>query len=253
MTSRSKIVLAASIVASCSSSLDPKCANRPLLLIPTAAARRASDRPSSPSTVASRAASRRIAARLRSPSDRCRRTGREAPRWSEGATTLDKLARPVVLSSLERPIVLTNGKAPNDHMQGDLHMSDRTVQLGAVGKLGRWTAGHFRIVAAVWVVVALSLGALAPRAENALSGAGWEATGSESVQARGLIDRNFNGFGTYGQAVVVHAPDKTLSDPAFERVLRRVESRLRSNPAVARVVPPQAGVSVSADRHLAVI
>src|SRR3954454_16954586 len=112
-------------------------------------------------------------------------------------------------------------------------MTDRTVQLGAVGKLGRWTAGHLRIVAAVWVVVALSLGALAPRAENALSGAGWEATGSESVQARGLIDRNFNGLGTYGQAVVVHSPDKTVSDPAFERVLRRVENKLRSHPAVA--------------------
>src|SRR4051794_11342906 len=132
-------------------------------------------------------------------------------------------------------------------------MSDRTVQLGAVGKLGRWTAGHFRIVAAAWVVVALGLGALAPRAEHALSGAGWEATGSESVQARGLIDKNFNGFGTYGQAVVVHSPDKTVSDPPFERVLRRVENELRSNPAVATVVPPQAGGSVSADRHLAVI
>src|SRR5215213_2645527 len=134
-----------------------------------------------------------------------------------------------------------------------LEMSDRTAQLGAVGRLGRWTAGHFRIVAAVWVVVALGLGVLAPRAEKALSGAGWEATGSESVQARGLIDRNFNGFGTYGQAVVVHSPDKTVSDPAFERVLRRVEHKLRSHPAVATVASPRAGVSISADRHLAVV
>src|SRR5215212_420981 len=132
-------------------------------------------------------------------------------------------------------------------------MSDRTAQLGAVGRLGRWTAGHFRIVAAVWVVVALGLGALAPRAEKALSGAGWEATGSESVQARGLIDRNFNGLGTYGQAVVVHSPDKTVSHPTFARVLRRVENTLRSNPAVATVVSPRAGVSISADGHVAVI
>ena len=56
---------------------------------------------------------------------------------------------------------------------------------------------------------------LAPRVEQALSGAGWETTGSESVQARQLIDRNFDGFGTYGLTVVVHAPDKTVSDPAF--------------------------------------
>ena len=79
----------------------------------------------------------------------------------------------------------------------------------------RWTAGHFRIVAAAWVVVAVGLGVLAPRVEKALSGAGWETTGSESVQARQLIDKGFNGFGTYGLTVVVHAPDKTVSDPAF--------------------------------------
>jgi putative drug exporter of the RND superfamily len=125
--------------------------------------------------------------------------------------------------------------------------------LGALGRLGRWTAGHLRIVVAAWVVVAVGLGVLAPRVENALSGAGWEATGSQSVEARQLIDRSFNGSGTYGPVVVVHAPDKTVSDPAFRRVLRRVESRLERDPSVAAAVPPQVAVSISPDRHVAVI
>ena len=43
------------------------------MLIPIAAARFPIDRPSSPSTVAMDAASRRIALRVRSPSERCRR------------------------------------------------------------------------------------------------------------------------------------------------------------------------------------
>src|SRR3954447_24444078 len=126
-------------------------------------------------------------------------------------------------------------------------------KIGPIGRLGGWTAAHFRIVAAAWVVIAVGLGAVAPRAEQALSGAGWEATGSESVQARELIDKNFDGFGTYGLMVVVHAPDKTVSDPAFERVLRGVEDKLKSDPAVATVVPPRVGVSISPDRHVAVI
>ena len=63
-------------------------------------------------------------------------------------------------------------------------MSPDHLQLGPIGRLGRWTAAHFRIVAAAWVVVAVGLGVFAPRAEQALSGAGWEATGSESVHAR---------------------------------------------------------------------
>jgi RND superfamily putative drug exporter len=132
-------------------------------------------------------------------------------------------------------------------------MSAVRVNIGPLGRLGRWTATHLRVVAAAWVVIAVALGVLAPRAEKALSGAGWEATGSESVQARQLIDKSFNGFGTYGLTVVVHAREKTLSDPAFERVVREVARKLKSDPAVAAVVPPRAGVSISPDRHAAVI
>src|SRR3954453_15274975 len=106
-------------------------------------------------------------------------------------------------------------------------MSVPGPRVGAIGRLGRWTAGHFRIVAAAWVVVAVGVGVLAPRGETALSGAGWEATGSESVQARQLIDKSFDGLGTYGLTVVVHAPDKTVSDPAFARVLRGGQDELK--------------------------
>jgi putative drug exporter of the RND superfamily len=132
-------------------------------------------------------------------------------------------------------------------------MSRDCLQVGPIGRLGRWTATHVRIVAAAWVVVAVGLGVLAPRAEQALSGAGWEATGSESVHARQQIDKSFNGSGSYALTVVVHARDKTVSDPAFQRVLHAVEVKLRRDPAVTVVAAPRAGVSISADRHAAVI
>src|SRR4051794_30589911 len=98
-------------------------------------------------------------------------------------------------------------------MSAATQMSSARRQVGPIGRLGRWTATHFAAVAAAWVVVAVGLGVFAPRAEQALSGAGWEATGSESVQARELIDKNFDGLGSYGLVVVVHATDKTVSDP----------------------------------------
>ena len=68
--------------------------------------------------------------------------------------------------------------------------------MGSIGRLGRWAATHFRAVVAAWVVIAVGLGVFAPRAEKALSGAGWEATGSESVHARQVIDSSFNGLGS---------------------------------------------------------
>src|SRR5213596_512333 len=87
-------------------------------------------------------------------------------------------------------------------------LGDRRLLVGPIGRLGRFAAAHVGAVAAAWVVVAVGLGVFAPRAEKALSGAGWETTGSESVQARGLIDRSFDGLGSYALTVVVQAPEK---------------------------------------------
>ena len=70
-----------------------------------------------------------------------------------------------------------------------------TTSLGPLGRLGRYTATHVRVVVAGWIAVALALGFFAPRVEHALAGAGWEATGSQSVEARQLIDKQFQGLG----------------------------------------------------------
>ena len=64
---------------------------------------------------------------------------------------------------------------------------------GPIGRLGRWTAGHVRLVVIAWAILAVGLGGLAPQAEHALSGAGWDATGSGSVAARHAIDAGFAG------------------------------------------------------------
>ena len=121
--------------------------------------------------------------------------------------------------------------------------------LGPIGRLGHWTATHFGVVIAAWIVVAIGLGMLAPRVEKALSGAGWEASGSQSVQARQLIDKNFKGLSSYGLMVVVHSPSQTATGPAFRRATAAAQRMLASSPAVSAVVAPQ----VSRDGHTAVI
>ena len=125
--------------------------------------------------------------------------------------------------------------------------------LGPIGRLGRYTATHFRVIAIAWLGLALVLGFFAPKVEKALSGAGWEATGSESVQARELVDRNFDGLSSSALQVVVHSPDETVSDPAFMSAVRRAEEVLTGDERVSTVVPPRPGQSISRDRHTAVI
>ncbi len=125
--------------------------------------------------------------------------------------------------------------------------------VGPIGRLGRYTATHVRVVVLAWVVVAVALGALAPKVEHALSGAGWEATGSESVKARELVDRNFQGLSSGALQVVVHSPTKTVSDPAFQRTIASAQRTLRADRRVVSVIAPQPGQSISRDGHTAVI
>jgi len=110
-----------------------------------------------------------------------------------------------------------------------------------------------RVVVVVWVVLAVGLGALAPRVEHALSGAGWEASGSESVQARERIDRDFAGGGSYALQAVVSSSSLTTGDPIFDRTLNRVQDLLGEDRRVASVVAPRQGSSVSEDRHSALV
>ena len=125
--------------------------------------------------------------------------------------------------------------------------------VGPLGRLGRYTATHFRVVAIAWVVVAVALGVLAPKVEHALSGAGWEATGSESVKVRELVDRNFQGLSSSALQVVVHSPTKTVADPAFQRTIASAQRTLKADSRVASVIAPQPGESISRDGHTAVI
>ena len=127
------------------------------------------------------------------------------------------------------------------------------TDVGPIGRLGRYTATHFRVVVIGWAVIALGLGFLAPRVETALSGAGWETSGSQSVQARHLINENFSGLSSYGLMVVVHSPSATVSDPSFEATIGAVERKLRSESAVRTVVPPRPGASISPDGHTAIV
>jgi len=127
------------------------------------------------------------------------------------------------------------------------------LEVGPIGRLGRYTATHLRAVLAGWLLVAAALGFFAPRVETALSGAGWETTGSQSVKARQLIDKHFQGLDSYALTVVVRSTRTNAADPSFRSVVARVVRKLRADSAVSTVVPPAPGVSISPDGHAAIV
>jgi RND superfamily putative drug exporter len=126
------------------------------------------------------------------------------------------------------------------------------VNVGPVGRLGRWAATHFRLAVAGWVIVALGLGFFAPKVEHALSGAGWEATGSQSVQAREAIDEEFQGLSSSALWVVVKSDDGIRS-PQAQQAIAEIQRTLDGSDAVSRVIPPQPGSSISQDGRTAIV
>ena len=127
------------------------------------------------------------------------------------------------------------------------------TQFGPIGRLGRYTATHFRTVAIAWALVAVVLGFFAPKVEHALSGAGWEASGSESVAARQVADENFGGLSSSALMVVVHSDTQTVKDAAFQQRIASATAALKDDSRVKSVVPPQPGMSISRDQRTAII
>jgi RND superfamily putative drug exporter len=123
----------------------------------------------------------------------------------------------------------------------------------ALGRLGAWAADHRRRIVIVWAAAVLGLGALAPFADRVLSGAGWEATGSESAEAREAIESSFPGHGTYALAVVVAGERGAIDDRAMRATLAHVRRVLRSERAVSGVLALRRGVTVSRDRSTAIV
>ncbi len=132
-------------------------------------------------------------------------------------------------------------------------MSRAANPLGPIGRLGHLAATHRRAVFLIWAVIAIGLGVLAPRVETALSGAGWQANGSESVKVRERTERDFGGAGAYALQVAVHSERFATGDRAFERTIARVERALAADPAVRAVIAPRPRSSISADGHTAIV
>ena len=124
---------------------------------------------------------------------------------------------------------------------------------GPLGRLGAWTAGHFKQVLMGWLVVVAVLGAFAPQVTSALSGAGWQSNGSESVRVRELAQEHFGGNASSAIQVVVSSKDGKVTDASALKVIAEVTRALKADDRIGEVIAPQPGVSISRDGRTAVV
>ncbi|MGZ6744630.1 MAG: MMPL family transporter [Nocardioides sp.] len=124
---------------------------------------------------------------------------------------------------------------------------------GPLGRLGVLVTRHARLTTVVWLLVVVGLGAFAPRVETELSGAGWQADGSESVAARELAQEHFGGNASTAIQVVVHSTDGPVTSGPGKRALARATALLEKDPRIAQVLQPQPGATLSKDGTTAVL
>jgi RND superfamily putative drug exporter len=162
------------------------------------------------------------------------------------ASTSTGLGAQRVVPSPVPPPLVEHGRTRSEPTDGD--------RPRPFARLGAWAATHFRRVLVVWLFVVAAFGFFAVHAEGALAGAGWQASGSQSVAARAVIEKDFAGLGaTALQVVIVDHRGPVTSDPQAQAVVAKATRVLRSDPRVSTVVPPKVGVSISRDGRTAII
>ena len=122
-----------------------------------------------------------------------------------------------------------------------------TITAGPLGRLGLAVTNHRRITAVIWVLLVVGLGIFAPRVESELSGAGWQADGSESVSVREAAEKSFGGNASSAIQVVVHSTDGTLADGAGADVIAEAMAILEADSRISNVFGPESGAPISSD------
>ncbi|MFC7726989.1 MMPL family transporter [Nocardioides sp. GCM10028917] len=124
---------------------------------------------------------------------------------------------------------------------------------GPLGRIGLWVTHHRKATALVWLLLVIGLGAFAPKVEANLSGAGWQADGSESVAVRELATDSFGGNASSAIQVVIHADDGPVTTGTGADVIEEVTAILEDESRIADVIAPQPGATLSQDGDTAVI
>jgi RND superfamily putative drug exporter len=123
-----------------------------------------------------------------------------------------------------------------------------------LGHVARWVTAHRKAVIAFWIVLILAAAPLAITVGGVLSGAGWDAAGSESAAVRDEIGATFSEF-FIENAIVVYQQDTPIADDPSG--LAALVASLEAAPGTTELMdplalPPDSGM-ISPDGRTAMV
>ena len=84
---------------------------------------------------------------------------------------------------------------------------------GPLATIARWSVAHKKAVMLIWLVVVIAAAPLAIGLSSALSGAGWDAQGSEAEKVRQELRTDFPEVGGEAAMIVVQQPTSVVENP----------------------------------------
>ncbi|MBI2708582.1 MAG: MMPL family transporter [Actinobacteria bacterium] len=113
----------------------------------------------------------------------------------------------------------------------------RAPREGLLARTGRSAARRPRRTLIVWALVVLAAAPLAVTLTGALSGAGWEAQGSDAQEVRDELRRDFPQLGAEAAIVAYRQDGRIADDPSG---LRMLLAALKGSPGTGTIIDPLA-------------
>ena len=152
--------------------------------------------------------------------------------------------------------VIQDDPAPNHHRVPDLASAQMQRAMNIAGRMGGWSARHWKTAVFGWVACVIVLFAFGNMVVGFKQLDINDAGVGQSHKADQVLKKAFPERRPQTEFVLVQSANRTVDDPAFRSTVAAVIGSVKSSPAIAKLdspYGPKRGSLISDDRHAALV
>ena len=152
--------------------------------------------------------------------------------------------------------VIQDDPAPNGHRKPDLASAQMQRAMNIAGRMGAWSAGHWKTAVFGWLAAVIVLFAFGNMVVGFKQLDINDAGVGQSHKADQVLKKAFPERAPQTEFVLVQSASRTADDPAFRATVADVVDSVKSSPAIKNLdspYGPKRGSLISEDRHAAMV